>query len=130
MAGRISTGSRADLAVTTPPTGRTGATVTGAVVLPRGGRVRGRFRDIEGARLARGVPVGGLHGAGAAVQARFRVTVPKLRLAVGTGEAWRARAGVRALAGVEAGAAVPAGLVIRAEVQVLVAEQTAPALVA
>lgn len=58
------------------------------------------------------------------------MTVQKRRLAVSAGEAWRARAGVRTLAGVKAGAAVHAGLVIRAIVQVLVAEQSAPAFVA
>lgn len=58
------------------------------------------------------------------------MTVQKRRLAVSAREAWRARAGVRSLAGVEAGAAVHARLVIRAVVEVLVAEQAAPALVA
>lgn len=58
------------------------------------------------------------------------MTVQKRRLAVRAGEAWRARAGVRALAGVEAGAAVVAGLVIGTVVEILVAEEAAPAFVA
>ena len=51
-------------------------------------------------------------------------------LAVGAGVAWRAGAGVGSLAGVPACGAVAAGLVVGAVVEVLVAEETAPALVA
>ena len=51
-------------------------------------------------------------------------------LAVGAGVAWRAAAGVGALAGVPAGSAVPAGPVVGAVVEVLVAEEAAPALLA
>lgn len=58
------------------------------------------------------------------------MTIGERRLALVAGETWRARAGVQALAGVEAGAAVHARLMVRAIVEVLVAEQSAPALVA
>ena len=58
------------------------------------------------------------------------MTIHKRRLAVRAGEARRTRAGVRALAGVEAGAAVVAGLVIGTVVEILVAEEAAPAFVA
>lgn len=51
-------------------------------------------------------------------------------LAVGACESLRAVTGVGALAGVEAGSVVAARLVVGAVVQVLVAEQTAPTLVA
>ena len=131
MAGRISTGSRADLAVSAAPTGWTGATI----MLPGGRRRRrrrGRRRRIHGAFAQAGIAVGRVHGARSTVETGIRVTVQKRLLAVGAVEAWRARAGVQTLAvkGVKAGAAVQAGLVIRAIVEVLVAEQTAPAFVA
>lgn len=64
------------------------------------------------------------------VHARLLFAVGDLSVAIGAHESRLALAGVRALAGVEAGAAVLAGLVIRAVVEVLVAEQTAPAFVA
>ena len=51
-------------------------------------------------------------------------------LAVGARVAWRAGAGVGSLAGVPAGGAVAAGLVVGAVVEVLVAEEPAPALLA
>lgn len=86
---------------------------------------------VAGDRIARARVASGLrHAAGATVQTGPRVTVQKWSLAIGPGVAGRARAGVQAFAGVEAGAAVEAGLVIRAIVEILVAEEPAPALVA
>ena len=51
-------------------------------------------------------------------------------LAVGASVAGRAAASVGALAGVEAGGPVAAGLVVGAVVEILVAEQAAPAVIA
>ena len=69
--------------------------------------------------------------ASAAVKARLvRALVGDPGLALGAGVAGRAAASVGALAGVEAGGSVLAGLVVGAVVQVLVAEETAPAVVA
>lgn len=65
-----------------------------------------------------------------AVQAGAPGTVVHGYFAVGAVEAVGAAAGVTALAGVEASAAVSARFVVGAEVQVLVAEQAAPAFVA
>lgn len=67
--------------------------------------------------------------AGAAVQAGLLLAVRDLHLAIGAREAGLALARVRALARIKADAAVLAWLVIGAVVQVLVAEQAAPALV-
>ena len=69
-------------------------------------------------------------GAPAAVQARDHRAVVLDEFAVGAGELGRTVARVRALARVEARAAVLARLVVGAVVEVLVAEQAAPALVA
>lgn len=68
--------------------------------------------------------------ASGAVHARALFAVRDLGFAVRAHESGLALAGVGSLAGVEAGASVLAGLVVGAEVQVLVAEETAPALVA
>ena len=69
--------------------------------------------------------------ASAAVKARLvRALVGDPGLALGAGVAGRAAASVGTLAGVEAGGSVLAGLVVGAVVQVLVAEETAPAVVA
>ena len=66
----------------------------------------------------------------AAVQARLLGAVVALPLAVGAREARWTSTRVRALAGVEAGPVVAAGPVVGAVVEILVAEQAAPALVA
>lgn len=62
MAGRISTGSRADLAVSAAPTGWTGATI----MLPGGRgrrRRRGRGGRVYGASDQARIAVGRVHGA-------------------------------------------------------------------
>lgn len=64
------------------------------------------------------------------VNARLLLAVRDQDLAVGAHESGLAVASVRALSGVEADALVLARLVIRAVVQVLVAEQSSPSLVA
>lgn len=64
------------------------------------------------------------------VHARLLLTVGDLSVAIGPHESRLALTRVRALARVEAGAAVLAGFVVRAVVQILVAEETAPAFVA
>lgn len=64
------------------------------------------------------------------IDARLLLAVRDQDLAVGAHESGLAVASVGALSGVEADALVLARLVIRAVVQVLVAEQTAPSLVA
>lgn len=68
--------------------------------------------------------------AGAAVEAGPHGARVQRLLAVGPGVLGRAHAGVAALARVVAGAAVAAGPVVGAVVEVLVAEQPAPALLA
>lgn len=68
--------------------------------------------------------------AGRSIHARVLLAVRDGNLAVGACESGFALACVRSLACVEAGASVLAGLVVGAVVQVLVAEQTTPALVA
>ena len=68
--------------------------------------------------------------ASAAVEARDDGAVVLDEFAIGAGKLAGAGASVRSLAGVEASAAVLARLVVGAVVEVLVAEQAAPALVA
>lgn len=65
-----------------------------------------------------------------AVEARQMGAIVNLTLAVSASEARGTVARVRALARVEARAVVPAGPVVGAVVEVLVAEEPAPALVA
>lgn len=105
--------------MTAPP-----AAGTAALVVTGHGDIAGR-EDSVIAGVARLVGV-----AGATVEAGLAVAVEERDLAVGAGEAGRAGAGVAALAGVEAGATVVAGLVVGAVVEILVAEEPAPALVA
>lgn len=69
-------------------------------------------------------------GTCAVVQARIDVAVSHLNLAVSTEIPGRTLACVRSLAGVGAGSAVVTRLVIGAEVEILVAEKSAPALLA
>lgn len=69
-------------------------------------------------------------GACAIVQAWTRRAVLNFNFAIDAPEAGSAFASVRALARVRASAAVVARLVICAEIQVLIAEQAAPALLA
>lgn len=66
----------------------------------------------------------------ASVLAWVAVTFVGLDLAVCSAETGLAGTGVTALAGVGAGSVIPAGLVIGAEIQVLVAEQATPSLLA
>lgn len=66
--------------------------------------------------------------AGGSVATGPAVTLLHEQLTVGASEAWEAGAGVAALPCVHAGGAVLTRLVVGAEVQVLVAEQAAPAL--
>lgn len=70
------------------------------------------------------------HIAASSVLARVAVTFVGLQLAVGAAKAWSACAGVAALTCVSAGCPVGTGLVIGAVVEVLVAEETPPALLA
>lgn len=76
--------------------------------------------DVEGA-VAVASPAVEAGGLGAVVQRR---------LAVGAGVPGRAAASVAALTRVEASSAIPTRLVVGAEVEVLIAEEAAPALVA
>ena len=73
---------------------------------------------------------GGTYFADGAVQARFVGAVDMFHITVGAGVAEGAATRVRALAGVEAGAAVTARPMVGAAVEILVAEQSAPAFVA
>lgn len=72
----------------------------------------------------------GIVGACAVVEARIDDAVFDFNLAVGAEKAGWTLACVRTLSGVRAGSAVVTRLVIGAEVQVLVAEQSTPALLA
>lgn len=86
----------------------------------RASEPRGADAEVVGAvAIARAAVLAGLPGA--VVDGDF---------AFGASETWGAGAGVAPLARVEASTAVTARLVVRAEVQVLVAEETTPALVA
>lgn len=75
-------------------------------------------------------PVTFTHIAASSVLARVAITFIGLQLAVGAAKAWPARAGVAALTCVSAGCPVGTGLVIRTVVEVLVAEEAPPALLA
>lgn len=82
---------------------------------------RANARVVSGVRAAHTSP---------AVRARRPQTVVDQIFAFRSGEPFRAFARVATLPRVEASAPVAAGLVVRAEVQILVAEQSAPSLVA
>lgn len=75
-------------------------------------------------------PVTFTHIAAASVLARVAVTFVGLQLTVGPAKAWPAGAGVAALTRVSTGCPVGTGLVIGAVVEVLVAEEAPPALLA
>lgn len=72
----------------------------------------------------------GIVGTCAVVHARVDAAIFDFNFAVGAQEAGRALACVRSLSGVGAGPAVVTRLVVGAEVEVLIAEQAAPALLA
>lgn len=109
----------ADLAVSASPTAW-----TAALIVPSHGDISSG-QDGVVAGVARLVGM-----ASATVEAGLAVAVQERDLTVSTSETGCAGTGVAALAGIEASAAVVAGLVVRAEIEVLVAEQATPALVA
>lgn len=129
------------LAVYTAVTGRAGALVPGAGFRTLSAILAGFVytglcgvlakRAVEASRTHASV-IGGVRTAHACatVRARRLQAVVHQVLALGAGETLRTLARITALAGVEARSAVAAGLVVRAEVQVLVAEQSTPSLVA
>lgn len=81
-------------------------------------------------RFVRLHPVTFTYIAAASILARVAVTFIGLQLTVGAAKAWPACAGVAALTRVGAGRPVGTGFVIGAVVEVLVAEEAPPALLA
>lgn len=88
-------------------------------------------RTVESARANTRV-VSGICAAhtGTAIRARRSQAIVDQIFAFRAGESFRTFARVATLPGVEAGAPIAAGLVVRAEVEILVAEEAAPSLVA
>lgn len=129
------------LAINPAVTGRTGAFVSAAGLRALPAVLTGLIdaglcgifaeRAVKSARTNARV-VGGIRvsHAGAAVRARRFQTVVDQILAFRAGESFRTLAGITTLSGVEACAPVTAGFVVRTEVEVLIAKQSAPSLVA
>lgn len=129
------------LAVNPAVTGRTGAFIPAAGLRALSAVLAGLIdaglcgifaeRAVKSARTDARM-VGGIRvsRAGAAVRARRFQTVVDQVLAFQAGKSFRTFAGITTLSGVEACAPVAAGFVIRAEVEVLIAKQAAPSLVA